>query len=626
MILKAVKTKSFFKLTIFFLVGLFGIAAVLPVSAGAAGTDIAKSYIIKFIDPTMPEGFASNTTALKPRFVFSNNRQFSNIYTFDSRLSLNELRLALTGQYDFLEVNRQLNSASITVQPMLTTNDPGFTANPLDVDKQWGLSKAGFTQAWETTTGSLKNVVAVIDTGVDATHEDLQEINWVNGFDFVKRQAILGKINSDDNGHGTLVTGILGATANNAAGITGANWKISIMPLKALAADGKGDAAAVSEAIVWATDNKATIINLSIGGIGFGHDTTLANAVAYAFARDVVLVSAGGNDMATTGTSMDSEPVYPICADNNQNMIIGVAATDQNDLKPSFSNYGKNCIDVSAPGKRILSTINYDPLTKKYAPNSYAYASGTSLAVPLVAAQAALIKSIYSSASNQQIRDRIISTADPIDDLNTTQCGGHSCKGLIGSGRINVVRSLATAITPVAMEGDLVKTSDTGLIYLISGGRKRLVSPFVMNQRYQGRVPKGVDSSQLANFPEGAYALPEDGTLIKLDNSPTVYYILNGQKLPVTSTVFEQRKFSFASVRTVSFPEFNSWIQGSFLAPTEGTLLRTQRNKTVYWVVGGSLHPVNSGFYREKGLNVFPVLIMPDQDVAGFARGEAYIK
>ena len=90
-------------------------------------------------------------------------------------------------------------------------------------------------------------------------------------------------------------------------------------------------------------------------------------------------------------------------------MVIGVAATDQNDLKPDFSNYGKNCIDVDAPGKRILSTINFDPLTQKPAPNSYAYGSGTSLAVPFVVGQAALIKSLYPTATNIQIRDRIIS-------------------------------------------------------------------------------------------------------------------------------------------------------------------------------------------------------------------------
>src|SRR6185295_5783238 len=100
-------------------------------------------------------------------------------------------------------------------------------------------------------------------------------------------------------------------------------------------------------------------------------------------------------------------PVFPICDDNDTNMIIGVAATDQNDLKAQFSNYGKNCIDVSAPGKRIISTINFDPLTKSAVSNAYAFASGTSLAAPFVSGEAALIKALFPQATNAQIRDRI---------------------------------------------------------------------------------------------------------------------------------------------------------------------------------------------------------------------------
>lgn len=601
---------------------VFQIAPAVPAAAAAPG----GRYIIKLVSGASPEILSGLGGNLSRRFAFSGNKNFKNIYTFSSGYSLSDLRAALAGKFDYLENDGELSSADISVQQLISPNDPGFTANSLDVDKQWGLAKAQFIQAWTRSTGSAKNVVAVIDTGVDATHEDLQNINWIDGFNFVSNQPISGHVNSDDNGHGTLVAGVLGATANNNMGITGANWQISIMPIKALAADGKGDAAAVAEAIIWAADHGAAITNLSVGGVGFGHDTTLANAISYAFNRGVLLVAAAGNDVAVTGGSLDSEPVYPICDDNNANMIIGVAATDQNDLKPAFSNYGKNCIDVSAPGKRILSTINYDPLTKKYAPDSYAYASGTSLAVPFVAAEAALIKALNPGAGNAQIRDQIVATTDYIDDINTTQCAGQSCRGMLGSGRINAFKSLTSVITPVAMEGDLVKTSDTNLIYLISGGQRHLVSPFVMNQRFFGAVPKGVSSSQIGSFPEGYYALPAEGTLVKLDADPTVYYISNGQKLPVTAAVFSQRGLAFSQVDTVSYPELTSWATGNFLSPVDGSLLRTVKNKTVYWVVGGVLHPVNYGFYIDKGLNIFPVLYMPDTDINGFAKGEAFIK
>src|SRR6185503_9526475 len=112
--------------------------------------------------------------------------------------------------------------------------DPGFTDNPQNIDKQWALAKAGFTEAWSQTTGSKNNVVAVIDTGIDHTHEDLKSINFVRGFDFVNTQPVEIDSDSDDNGHGTLVAGILGATANSSIGIVGTNWQISIMPIKTL--------------------------------------------------------------------------------------------------------------------------------------------------------------------------------------------------------------------------------------------------------------------------------------------------------------------------------------------------------------------------------------------------------
>jgi subtilisin family serine protease len=121
--------------------------------------------------------------------------------------------------------------------------------------------------------------VAIIDTGVDETHQDLKGINFVPGFDFINNRAIAPGTDSDDNGHGTLVTGVLGATPNNGIGIAGTNWQISVMPVKALDSTGKGDADTLAEAIVWATDHGAQFLNLSVGGVGFGHDTSLANAI-----------------------------------------------------------------------------------------------------------------------------------------------------------------------------------------------------------------------------------------------------------------------------------------------------------------------------------------------------------
>jgi hypothetical protein len=305
-------------------------------------------------------------------------------------------------------------------------------------------------------------------------------------------------------------------------------------------------------------------------------------------------------------------------------MVLGVTASDVNDLKPDFANFGKSCIDVSAPGKRILSMINHDPLTGAIDPNSYAYASGTSLSVPFVSGQAALLRSLFPAASNQQIRNRIIGTADQNDTSNFTQCGGISCKGLLGAGRINVAKSLEQGIAPI-FDGDVVQVEGQTTIYLINGGKRQIITPFVRNQRFAGVIPKLVTQLDLDSFPEGPFAEPLDGTLIKADNNGTVYFLSKGLRLPVTFQVFQLYGLNFKSVVTLSSSEVNAWIMGSFLTPPEGTLIRSVKNPTVYWVVNKTLHPINFGFYTQRGLNVFPVIYVPDQDIKSFSTGEAYI-
>jgi hypothetical protein len=503
-------------------------------------------------------------------------------------------------------------------------NDPGFTKNGSNIDKQWGLIKAKFPEAWEKTTGDRSTVVAVIDTGIDQTHEDLNRTTFVTGYNVLTGKTIRRRTNSDDNGHGTLVAGVIGASTDNRQGVAGAAWQVSLMPIKALGSDGTGTANQIAQAIIWAADNGADVINLSLGGFGFRHNRNLANAVTHAFDNGVVIVAAAGNDVAVTGGNLDNDPVFPICNDNGKNMIIGVTATDVNDLKPGFANYGKACVDVSAPGRRILSTINHDPASGGSAPDSYAYASGTSLAVPFVSAQAALLRSLFPEANNRQIRDRIITTADNVDNLNLSQCGGSSCKGYLGNGRINAAASLAQQF-PSIKDGDVVQVSGSGAFYYINGGKKQPISPFVRSQRFAFQLVKPVSESDLATFSEGSYAEAQDGTLVKSPNDPAVYYMESGLRRPLTAAVFAQRGFSFNSVVTLTNLEVNSWVLGSFLPPRDGSLVRSNTNPTVYWVVNGLLHPVNRQFYLQRGLNAFPVVTISENDLSKFAKGDPYL-
>lgn len=578
------------------------------------------SFIVQLAHPEALNELKKIGTNIRQVFSFSSSSEFQNTYAFNSRASYFEIQRLLSGSSLKLQKNNNFASEGITV------NDPGFTENSEDIDRQWGLVKAGVSEAWNATTGSSKNVIAVIDTGIDATHEDLKNVSLVPGFDFINTQGLSGNINSDDNGHGTLVAGILAASANNSKGIVGINWSVTLMPIKALNQDGRGDSAGIAEAIVWAVDNGARIINISLGGLGFEHDPTLAEAVSYAFHKNAIIVAAAGNDVAKTGGNMDESPVFPICDDNDINMVIGVAATDQNDRKADFSNFGKNCIDVAAPGKRILSTINHDPITRQESPNAYAFASGTSLAVPFVSGQAALILSKYPTLTNIQVRDRIMATAENIDYSNPIQCAGSSCKGMLGAGRINVQKSLEVSQNSLILrDGDVVKT-EIGAVYQIVGGQRRPVSPLVFNQRFSNVPVRLISSQQILAYPESSFATPIEGTLVKTANSPTVYYINKGMKMPVLYSVFVEKGFVFSDVLTADVSEVDSWLLGKFLTPKEGTLVKTPNKKTLYWVVGESLHAVNDRYFKEQGLSYFPIMTVSDNDLQGFSRGEAYTK
>ncbi|HYF04921.1 MAG TPA: S8 family serine peptidase, partial [Patescibacteria group bacterium] len=294
-------------------------------------------------------------------------------------------------------------------------NDPAFTFNAQDSDKQWGLPAAGFVDAMDYGSGNPSVVVAIIDTGLDATHEDLAGSHIVPGYDFIHKKPLTGKEDSDDNGHGTLVAGIIAATAGNGKGVAGAAPGLSIMPLKALGSDASATSDVVAEAISYAVSHRADVINLSLGSVSVSSDPLLSSAIEKAYRAGVIIVAAAGNDYQSTGINLDDHPAYPICDDNGENMVIGVTAVDKAMQKPDFANYGQRCIDVAAPGKRILSTINHDPLTKEYKASTYAYVSGTSIASPFVSALAGLIKSRYSYATNVQIREQILRTVRNID-------------------------------------------------------------------------------------------------------------------------------------------------------------------------------------------------------------------
>ncbi len=321
-------------------------------------------------------------------------------------------------------------------QPTYEPNDPYYGDGT-----QWGPQKIFAPQAWDLCTGASNVVVAVIDWGVDLQHPDLQAQMWTNvdeipdngvdddgngyiddvyGWDFANDDHDP----QDDYGHGTHVGGIAAAATDNGVGIAGVAFNSSIMAVKVGdGSTGKARYSDIAYGIMYAADNGAKVINLSLGG--YAYSSFLGGAVNYAWDAGCVLVGAVGNNNL-------SDPFYPAAYEN----VIGVSATDQNDAKASWSNYGSH-VAVAAPGVSIYSTYWNGSST-------YAHMSGTSMSAPHVAGLAALLFAQDGTRSNATVRSLIESTADDLGDAGWDQYYGY--------GRINAYQALGTVSAVIEPE------------------------------------------------------------------------------------------------------------------------------------------------------------------------------
>jgi len=301
-------------------------------------------------------------------------------------------------------------------------NDPGFGS-------QWGMVKIQAPQAWDVTTGRASINIAILDTGVDLDHPDLAA-------KIVKNINFSSSNTTDDvYGHGTHVAGIAAAITNNGIGVSGLGYSSTIMNVKVMGDTGSGAYSWIASGIIWAADNGAEIINMSLGGSS--NSSTLEDAVNYAWGRGVVVVAAAGNGGSTS-------PVYPAYYSN----CIATAATDANDARASWSSYG-DWVDVAAPGATIYSTLMN---------SGYGYKSGTSMASPHVAGLAALVFTTLSDTNgngklNDEVRSRIEAT-----------CDGIGVAG-IGHGRINAARAVGSVpVLPGKISGQVTDAKDGSAI------------------------------------------------------------------------------------------------------------------------------------------------------------------
>ncbi|NOX63264.1 MAG: S8 family serine peptidase [Chloroflexi bacterium] len=288
-----------------------------------------------------------------------------------------------------------------------TPNDPYYN-NPSLV---YGPQQIQAPGAWDYTLGDPNVVIAIIDTGIDVAHPEFAG-RLVPGWDFVNNDADP----TDDNWHGTHVSGIAAAGINNGIGIAGIAGQAKIMPLKALNDQGTGYYSQIASAIRWAADNGADVINLSL--TGSVDSITLSDAVNYAISKGVVVVAAAGNEDTDA-------PRYPAAYSN----VIGVGATTYAGDRWTLSNYGPN-VDVMAPGATIYSTY-----WTASGGSAYSFANGTSMAAPHVAGVAALLLSANPTLTVTDVRACIETT--------TTDLGDPGYDAFYGKGLVNAQAALA---------------------------------------------------------------------------------------------------------------------------------------------------------------------------------------
>ncbi len=338
--------------------------------------------------------------------------------------------------------------------------------------QQWGLLNTGdigiagadiaATQAWNLTQGSMDVIVAVTDTGIDLNHPDLIANRWMNPAEVANNgidddgnglvDDIIGWNFADNNNdpnpgsdfHGTHVTGIIGAAGNNGMGVTGVAWHVKLMALKFISGR-NGTIEAAIQCINYATAQRkrgqnVRVINASWGGPD--NSKSLRKAISKAGEAGILFVcSAGNGGDDSFGDNLDSDPEYPAAWNDDFATVLSVAALDRTDEIPLFSNYGHTTVSLGAPGAQVVST---------FPGGGYNFLTGTSMAAPHVSGVAALLWSLNPTLTPEQVKQRLIATANPVLALASKS---------VGAGRVNAFNALTNTMSPAPLGINHIETS-----------------------------------------------------------------------------------------------------------------------------------------------------------------------
>ena len=409
--------------------------ALLPVLANAS-LELTPKQSITYKSDSILVVYKDDSSKLDRRAVRNtvrakisdlNNDEIDDRYNNLGKGRLAKFKLDGISVKNALEKLRK-NPAVLYAEPDYIVSKAGIP-NDARFDELWGMHNTGQTggvddadidapEAWDISTGSRDVVVGVIDTGVDYNHPDLTANMWVNpgeiaddGIDndnngFIDDVHGINAISNsgdpmDDNGHGTHVSGTIGATGNDGVGVAGVNHNVSIIGCKFLDGNGDGSTSDALTCIDYFVDLKnnhnvdVSTLNNSWGGGGFSQ--TLYDAITATSDANILFVAAAGN----SGSDNDASPSYPSSYDHDS--ILAVAGTNHTDAMYTSSQYGLTSVDIAAPARNVLSTVPG---------GGYSSFTGTSMATPHVAGAAALVLSVNPELSAVELKELLMNSGD----------------------------------------------------------------------------------------------------------------------------------------------------------------------------------------------------------------------